>query len=174
MTQAFNLAQLANAVDTSGRLNVGTNATGTLPLANGGTGTTNTVNTVVAGTGISVSTSGTQVTVTNTSSASGTVTSVATGNGLQGGTITTSGTLSVACPTYGTVGSYISAFYEGGSPVSGTNYAGGTSTNQIASNSLNASDFNDTRRVNPGGTWKWMGSTTSFPSNWIGLACRVS
>ena len=126
----------------------------------------------VSGTAITFNDATTQTTAFT--GGGGTVTSVATGNGLSGGTITTSGTLSVACPTYGTVGSYISAFYENGSPVSGTNYAGGTSTNQIASNSLNASDFNDTRRVNPGGTWKWMGSTTSFPSNWIGLACRVS
>ena len=38
MTQAYNLAILANAVNTSGQLDVGTNATGTLPVANGGTG----------------------------------------------------------------------------------------------------------------------------------------
>ena len=126
----------------------------------------------VSGTAITFNDATTQTTAFT--GGSGTVTSVATGNGLQGGTITTSGTLSVACPTYGTVGSYIFAFFENGGPVSGTNYAGGTSTNQIASNSLNAVDFNDTRRVNPGGTWKWMGSTPSFPSNWIGLACRVS
>jgi hypothetical protein len=38
MTQAFNLSQLANKVNTSGQLNVATGATGTLPAANGGTG----------------------------------------------------------------------------------------------------------------------------------------
>jgi hypothetical protein len=46
-------------------LDAGDIASGTLPLARGGTGTTNTVNTVVAGSGISVSTSGTQVTVSS-------------------------------------------------------------------------------------------------------------
>jgi hypothetical protein len=54
MTQAYNLAILANAVDTSGRLNVGTNATGTLPVANGGTGVaTLTANNVLLGNGTS-------------------------------------------------------------------------------------------------------------------------
>lgn len=42
MTQAFNLSQLANRVNTSGQLNVATGATGTLPVANGGTGLSST------------------------------------------------------------------------------------------------------------------------------------
>lgn len=37
MTQAFNLSQLANKVNTSGQLDVSTGSTGTLPVANGGT-----------------------------------------------------------------------------------------------------------------------------------------
>ena len=37
MTQAFNLSQLANKVNTSGQLDISTGATGTLPAANGGT-----------------------------------------------------------------------------------------------------------------------------------------
>jgi hypothetical protein len=37
MTQAFNLSQLANKVNTSGQLDVATGSTGTLPVANGGT-----------------------------------------------------------------------------------------------------------------------------------------
>lgn len=40
MTQAFNLSQLANKVNTSGQLDVATGASGTLPIANGGTGLT--------------------------------------------------------------------------------------------------------------------------------------
>jgi hypothetical protein len=71
-------------------------ASGTLPLARGGTGTTNTVNTVVAGSGISVSTSGTQVTV---SSSGGGVTSL---NG-QTGAITNTNVDSI--------GSYMPAIY---------------------------------------------------------------
>lgn len=38
MTQAFNLSQLANNVNTSGQLDVTTGVTNTLPIANGGTG----------------------------------------------------------------------------------------------------------------------------------------
>ena len=37
MTQAWNLSQLANKVNTSGQLDVSTGASGTLPIANGGT-----------------------------------------------------------------------------------------------------------------------------------------
>jgi hypothetical protein len=40
MTQAFNLSQLANRVNTSGQLDISTGSTGTLAIANGGTGLT--------------------------------------------------------------------------------------------------------------------------------------
>jgi hypothetical protein len=42
MTQAFNLSQLANRVNSSGQIDAGTALTGTVPIANGGTGTTST------------------------------------------------------------------------------------------------------------------------------------
>lgn len=42
MTQAYNLSQLANKVNTSGQIDVSTGITGTVPIANGGTGTTST------------------------------------------------------------------------------------------------------------------------------------
>ncbi len=42
MTQAFNLSQFANKVNTSGQANLTTAVTGTLPIANGGTGSTST------------------------------------------------------------------------------------------------------------------------------------
>ena len=185
MTQAFNLAQLANAVDTSGRLNVGTNATGTLPLANGGTGTTNTVNTVVAGTGISVSTSGTQVTVTNTSSASGTVTSVATGNGLQGGTITSTGTLSVAAPAANTVGSWAFVRYVRNYPgsgataqgmVFGSDYAVGTGQNQMQLQALTPDEPAADSGNQISGTWRWFGRQlgTNSAMTVTAIGCRVS
>ena len=38
MTQAFNLSQLANNVNTSGQLDVAAGVTGTQAVANGGTG----------------------------------------------------------------------------------------------------------------------------------------
>ncbi len=64
MTQAYNLAILANAVDSSGKLNVATNSTGVLPVANGGTGSSSP--SLVAGTGISITGSFPNQTVTST------------------------------------------------------------------------------------------------------------
>ena len=50
MTQAFNLSQLANNVNTSGQLSASAGVSGTLPVANGGTGrTTNTAYAVICG-----------------------------------------------------------------------------------------------------------------------------
>lgn len=40
MTQAFNLSQFANKVDSTGKADLTTAVTGTLPVANGGTGVT--------------------------------------------------------------------------------------------------------------------------------------
>ena len=54
MTQAFNLSQFANKVNTSGQASLTTAVTGTLPVANGGTGaTTLTTNNVLLGNGTS-------------------------------------------------------------------------------------------------------------------------
>ena len=66
------------------------------------------VTSIAAGSGISVSGATGAVTVSSTG---GTVTSVATGNGLSGGTITSSGTLQIAAPSYGSVGSYVYGFF---------------------------------------------------------------
>jgi hypothetical protein len=114
----------------------------------------------------------------------GTVTSVATGNGLQGGTITTSGTLSVACPAFNTVGSYVmgGTFVGGGNQAnlqSGSNYAAGTGTNQIRSSGLfsdASGGFGFESLNNLSGTWKYMGASTSiFPNNsQFAICCRVS
>lgn len=54
MTQAFNLSQFANKLNTSGQASLTTAVTGTLPVANGGTGaTTLTANNVLLGNGTS-------------------------------------------------------------------------------------------------------------------------
>jgi hypothetical protein len=54
MTQAFNLSQFANKVNTSGQASLTTAVTGTLPVANGGTGAaTLTTNNVLLGNGTS-------------------------------------------------------------------------------------------------------------------------
>jgi hypothetical protein len=118
------------------------------------------------------------------------VTSVATGNGLSGGTITTTGTLTIACPTFNSVGSYcfISAEnYSGSQLVSGSNYSAGTghlqfcSTYGLASSSSDGSSGNGAggQVNNLSGTWKWMGAASSSGgdtgnSHAWGIACRVS
>lgn len=54
MTQAFNLSQLANNLNTSGQLDATDGLTGAVPVANGGTGlTTLTANNVILGNGTS-------------------------------------------------------------------------------------------------------------------------
>jgi hypothetical protein len=83
MTQAFNLSQFANKVNTSGQADLTTAVTGTLPVANGGTnqttytdgqllignttGNTLTKATITAGTGISVTNGSGSITIANTS-----------------------------------------------------------------------------------------------------------
>ena len=113
MTQALNLANFANNLDTSGAttnaglqnssltVTAGTGMSGGGSVALGGSVTlTNAGVRSVTGAGtVTVSASTGAVTITGTGG-SGTVTSVATGNGLSGGTITTTGTLTVACPTF--------------------------------------------------------------------------
>jgi hypothetical protein len=74
MTQAFNLSQFANKVNTSGQADLTTAVTGTLPQANGGTGTTTAANgelLIGNGSGFSKATltQGSGVTITNASGA---------------------------------------------------------------------------------------------------------
>lgn len=115
---------------------------------------------------------------TQTTAATGTVSSVATGNGLSGGTITTSGTLTVACPTFNSVGSYSYVFMtSANSTTAGSNYSAGTGTNQVQAHSGN---FDGTRNYNSSlsGTWKWMSGSVNPADGQVydimGLACRVS
>lgn len=166
MTQAFNLSQFANSVDSSGKASLTTGVTGTLPVANGGTGTTTPG--LVGGTNISVSGTWPNQTITNTSSASGTVTSVATGNGLSGGTITTSGTLTLACPSSGSVGSYAIVSKNTWQPLAGNTYSGMTGRcwapdGGIIDNGPATS-----------GTWRVMGSNSDRNDIVTILCCRVS
>lgn len=106
----------------------------------------------------------------------GTVTSVATGNGLQGGTITTSGTLSVACPTFNTVGSYCFVQYRNiATLASGATFSVGTGNNQGQSVFLKdpvAPGATD----NLSGTWRNMSGSIPADSGLfcVIVACRVS
>lgn len=192
MTQALNLANFANNLNTSGAtsnaglqnssvtVTAGTGMSGGGAVALGSSVTlTNAGVTSVTGAGtVTVSASTGAVTITGTGG-SGTVTSVATGNGLSGGTITTTGTLTLACPSYNSVGSYASTIvnFSGGSNVSaGSNIAAGTATNQVGG--LKYADSCGFSPQNVGGlsgTWKVMyGWQYAGATYAVGIACRVS
>lgn len=130
-------------------------------------------------------------TVQTTAGQPGTVTSVATGNGLSGGTITTTGTLTVACPTYNSVGSYamFAKLYTGSEvgPNAGQDMssvgAGGirwaTYTAGACPSSVGIQAF--TGYDNLSGTWRNMGGRVKSESgnnnNNVtagGIACRVA
>jgi hypothetical protein len=133
------------AYDTNGNLkqsmgivNLATQVTGTLPIANGGTGLTSTPTNgqldIGNGTGFTRAalTAGTGITVTNgagsisiAATSTGTVTSIATNNGLTGGTITTSGTIGIDIYN-GTTAAYTS--YAIGTTIMGGGSAGGISS----------------------------------------------
>lgn len=150
--------------------------------------------TSITSTGITFPNSTTQSTAgypnTNPSgftSNTGTVTSVATGNGLSGGTITTTGTLTVACPTWNTVGSDACGIgtstggQSGGFPFSPTLLTNGTNYSAAAAGISGAS-----------GTWKCMGRSGAdyvyfdyvsascniyrgiYINNYVYIFCRVS
>lgn len=139
--------------------------------------------TTINGTGITFPNGTTQTTA---ASGAGTVTSVATGNGLQGGTITTSGTLSVACPTFNTVGSYafVAANRAQNPPsytmTSGSNYSPGTTGSGLTATcgryDFSAGSFSSSEGGTViSGTWKWMSGTQGGTySVMTGIACRVS
>lgn len=130
MTQAFNLSQFANKVNTSGQADLTTAVTGQLPVANGGTGTS--TPSLVAGTGISISGSFPNQTVTST--VTGGVTSL---NG-QTGAITNTG--------YGSIGSYVvgwganSTGYTNGSTIAGSDIAYTSSNSYGAFSHLTAAN----------------------------------
>lgn len=174
-TAPVNTSANVNSVSAGTGISV-SGTTGAVTVTNSG------VTSVTAGTGISVSASTGGVTITNTSSASGTVTSVATGNGLSGGTITSSGTLTIACPSANSIGSYCYVKFGGtnnGYPTLGNNYSAGTGGNQITQ----AFGFDGgggfggyTSGQSLSGTWKWMGQTNvnSISQDSYAIACRVA
>jgi hypothetical protein len=171
--------------------NLATNVTGTLPVANGGTGSISlTANRVLLGNG----TSGLQEvapgsngnvltsngsTWTSSAPAGGGVTSAVAGNGISVSGATGAVTFAVACPSFNSVGSYVSAaMYTNGfniTATSGSNYSAGASNGQIRSLTW----YIDCGYVvevsnNLSGTWKWMGATVTDNNYLIALACRVS
>ena len=126
MTQAFNLSQLANGVNSSGQLNIATYVTGTLPSAN-----LPTVPVDKGGTGQTTYTNG-QLLIGNTTGNTLTKSTLTAGSNI---TITNStGSITIAAagsspPTgYGDIGTYVAAF--------GANGATYTTNSTIAGSSL--------------------------------------
>jgi hypothetical protein len=192
-----NTSTLTNKTLTSPTINTPTISGGSisgitdLAVADGGTGaSTLAANNVLLGNGTSAlqtvapSTAGNLLTSNGTTWTSaappagnlGTVTSVATGNGLQGGTITSTGTLSVACPSVGTVGSYAFGYsgYQTGNVSPGGTKASGMVYAAIAKDGNGDMQFSTDTTMS--GTWRCMGN--SLANNWDGgvatLWCRVS
>jgi hypothetical protein len=129
----------------------------------------------VSGTAITFNDATTQTTAFT--GGGGTVTSVATGNGLQGGTITSTGTLSVACPAFNTVGSYCwGVFYVANAALgSGGTAAAGGGFQQVQSALIFKSMTGYKETNNLSGTWRWMSAPTDLSADHAqGLICRVS
>tara|TARA_R110000868_G_scaffold272773_2_gene532025 strand:- start:11831 stop:12361 length:531 start_codon:yes stop_codon:yes gene_type:complete len=163
MTQAFNLAQFANNLNTAGKLAADTGLVNATPVANGGTGaTTLTANNVLLGNGTSAvqlvapGTAGNVLASNGTTwasiAATGGVTSLAAGSGIVVSGATGAVTVSQST-TYGAVGTY------------GWFYHTGTNANVAGSGFLNISNYfcGSPVYTNAGmtGTWSFRGGSYS-------------
>jgi hypothetical protein len=170
MTQAYNLSQLANKVNTSGQVDVTTGITGTVPIANGGTGTTSTtfVNAATNVTGtLPVANGGTgaatltanNVLLGNGTSAVQVVAPGTNGNILtSNGTTWTSGAGNFVSKDVGNLGVGMIAV---GIPTSGSTAAGSTASIRIVN--LQNPDAGLGIRMNTvAGTWKNIGDITAY------------
>lgn len=152
-----------------------TYTSGQLLIGNSGGGLTKAA--LTAGSNITITNGDGAITIAAGAGSSG-VTSVATGNGLSGGTITTTGTLVIAAPTAGSIGSYslarVSGIIAGITYTYGSNYsindswyvaedAYGTKTTTANTNTLS-------------GTWKWLGPTVTLQNaeSCFAMAVRVA
>ena len=196
LTKAGNLSDVANA--TTSRTNLvaaksGANSditsitslTTPLTVAQGGIGVaTLTANNVLLGNGTSAplavapSTSGNVLTSNGTTWTStalpsgGGVTSAVAGNGVAVSASTGAVTFSASCPSFNSVGSYV--FIQGGTLGltttfnSGSNYAAGGGTGQLATSMLfwdgSAMQYVGLNTIS--GTWKWMNSSISDGQIW--------
>lgn len=147
MTQAFNLSQLANNLNTSGQLDATDGLTGAVPVANGGTGqTTLTANAVLIGNGtggvqaVAPSTSGNVLTSNGSAWVSSTPTSSITGT--RGQTFTSNGTFTI--PT-GISSVKVTVIGGGGGGGAGANNRGSNGgTSSVASGTQSISTISAT------------------------------
>ena len=171
MTQAFNLSQLANKVNTSGQLDVSTGSTGVLPRANGGTGLS------VAGASGNILTSNGTDWVSSAPPASG----VSSLNG-QTGAITNTNLYAIGSYVIGRPGnltSYaVNTTIAGSSLYATTTYTGYSTTfGGFWADVTTASGTDQSTLVNTG-TWRSVSpcGTLNNGSNWgvSGLWVRIS
>ena len=178
IAERTNTSTLTNKTLTSPTISGGT-ITGItdLAVADGGTGvSTLAANNVLLGNGTSAlqtvapSTAGNILTsdgTTWTSAALGGVTSAVAGNGIAVSGATGAVTLSVACPTFNTIGSYAWTISPtGGSYSPGSNYSAGFGSQQVGVENSGGANILS-------GTWKWMKSYVAAGTP-DGLCCRVS
>jgi len=188
MTQAFNLAQLANKVNTSGQLDASTGLVNAVPVANGGlalssiaaksipvANVANTYTTVTPGASQSV-----RINAGNTAWEAftpGTVTSVSGTGGLTG-TITSSGSLSIDTSTYA-IGQIISGRANNtttshtiGSTIAGTSLYSGPprSANVGGQWQADGSGFVFSPTLVNTGTWK---AITTGPAGLTGTCTQI-
>ena len=175
MTQAFNLSQLANNLNTSGQLDATDGLSGAVPVANGGTGQSSlTANNLVAGNGTSAvsliapGTSGNVLTSngtawTSVAPAPGGVTSVSAGNGIavSGTTAVTVAldfyTGSTTTNTSYPIGSYLVAISKPGD----SSYDSRNNNLTVALKNVGGSYFSEYPSGTPcAGTWRARGALT--------------
>jgi hypothetical protein len=189
MTQAFNLSQFANKLNSSGQtdntglqnsavtVTAGTGMSGGGSVSLGGSTTlTNAgVTSIVAGTGISVS--GATGAVTVSASGGSGVTSAVAGNGISVSGSTGAVTFSAACPTFNTIGSYTwGEFINTGTATSGSNYSAGAGAGQFRNAFYDEGTcYGWGGTNNLSGTWKWMsGNVSTHGAPVVGQICRVA
>jgi hypothetical protein len=184
MTQAFNLSQLANNLNTSGQLDATDGLTGAVPVANGGTGQSSlTANAVVLGNG----TSGVQTVAPSTSG------NILTSNGTtwvsqapSGGGVTS---LNGQTGAITNTNLYVIGSYINGRPANLTSYAVNSTIAGSSLYSMMASGRwrDDNQWINPAGgtgvgenlintgTWRCVSSAfLAGTSAYAGLWVRIS
>ena len=166
MTQAFNLAQFANKVNTSGQVDASTSLTNAVPVANGGTGAaTLAANNVLLGNGtttlqtVAPGAAGNVLTSNGTTWASTTVPGVSSFNTRSGAvTLNNADVLTAnASSAVGAVGT-LGLFYN----ASGSTLNPGDT--QVGSNLRYSSAGSAASTTSPSGTWRCMGYVTNTGS----------
>jgi hypothetical protein len=183
MSNAFNLSQLANFVDTSGKLNVSTGSTGTLPTTQGGTGLT-----TVGTNGQVLSSNGT--TLSWTTPSSGGVTSLngqtgaidnttqyAIGSYVMGrpANVTDYNNSTVAGSSlYNIITPYYNYVYEGNTNVGWSSYPAIQGNSQsiyssISARLVNTGSWRCVSTSGNGATYSY-GGTVAYPGLWVRYA----